>query len=140
MKKIISVILVTLILVSGALLPAYAALPEDNTVQPRWDTINTLTSNFGFSGADGCASGVCVRKTGVTLLEGTLKVYEKVNGSWVYLTEASKSVTVGSLGITVHFECKYGAEYMSEFTVTGYKNGVAETATKIAYGTCWQTA
>ena len=139
MKKIISVLLITIMLVSGTLLSAYAALPENDIVAPQWNTINTLTSNFGFDGSDGSAAGVCVRKTGVTLLEGTIKVYEKVNGSWVYITEGSKSVSVGTLAMSVHFTCKYGVEYKSEFIVTGYKNGVAETVTKTAYETCWQT-
>ena len=140
MKKIISVMLITIMLLSGTLLSAYAALPENDIVEPQWDTINTLISNFGFDGTDGCAAGSCVRKTGVTLLEGTLKVYKNVNGSWVYVTETSKSASVGSLAMSVHFTCSYGTEYKSVFTVTGYKNGVAETVTKTAYDTCWQTA
>lgn len=136
MKKTISVILITLMIVLGTLLPAYAALPEDNTIQPLWDNISSMTSNFGFDGTDGSAAAACVRKTGVSLLEGTLKVYENVNGNWVYVTEVSKSATFGTLAMSVHFTCKGGTQYRSDFTVTAYKNGVAETATKTTYQTC----
>lgn len=136
MKKIISIILMSLMLVTGVVAPAYAAMPEENTVAPLWESISTITSNIGFSGTDGSAAGICVRKSGVELLEGTMKVYKNVNGSWEYITEGSKSVAVGSLAISVHFVCESGVEYMSEFTVTAYENGVPETVTKTAYRTC----
>ena len=136
MKRTLSIIFIALILIMGTVTPTYAALPEDNTVTPLWESISALSSDFGFSGSNGNATGICTRKSGVELLEGTLIVYKKVNGSWEYVDDASKSVAVGALAVSVDFTCESGVEYMSEFTVTAYESGVPETVTKTAYGTC----
>ena len=136
MKKILSIIAITLILVVGVITPAYAALPENNTVEPMWESISYLSSTIGFSGSNGNATGVCTRKNGVEWLSGTMTVYKNVNGSWVYVDEMSKSVSEGSLAISVDFPCESGVEYMSEFTVTAFENGVPELASKTTYKTC----
>ncbi len=136
MKKIISIIAITLILVTGIITPAYAALPEDNTVTPLWESISALSSDMVFNGSNGNATGVCTRKNGVEWLSGTMTVYKKVNGSWVYVDEMSKSVSVGSLAISVDFTAESGVEYMSEFTVTAFENGVPEMVTDTTYRTC----
>ena len=136
MKKTLSIIFTALILIMGVVTPTYAAVPEDNTVMPLWESISALSSDIGFSGSNGNATGICTRKNGVELLEGTLIVYKNVNGSWEYVGEASNSRASGPLAVSVDFTCESGVEYMSEFTVTAYESGVPETVTKTAYRTC----
>lgn len=70
------------------------------------------------------------------MIEGTLYVYEKVNGQWEYVDEAYKSKTVGTLGISFEFDAQSGVEYKAVFVVTAYTNGVAETETVENIKTC----
>ena len=136
MKKILSFTLVLLTLCMMFVLPAYAALPEDNAVMPLWDNISSVISEIAFSSDGyGYAEGSVVRKVGVELLEGTMTVYENVDGEWEFVTSAYNSATRGSLGVAAQFTPEAGVEYKAVFYVTAYRNGVGESVEKIVYRT-----
>ena len=136
MKKILSLAFALLTLCLAFAIPTYAALPENETVMPLWDNINTVLSDMGFSGTIGTASGTVVRKTGVELLEGTMTVYQYVDGEWVYVDSAYNSATRGSLGVGLEFTGIPGEYYKAVFYITAYRNGVGESVEKIVYRTC----
>ena len=69
-------------------------------------------------------------------MEGTLTVYEIINGNWVYVDSASGSTTGNSLAVTVQFKGVGGRSYKAVFEVTAYKDGVAESDTSTAYKNC----
>jgi hypothetical protein len=135
MKKTISIALILLALSLLFAVPSYAALPEDNAVMPLWDNISMVTSDMTFIGTTGAASGGVVRKTGVELLEGTMSIYQNVNGDWVFVDSAYNSATRGSLGVGLEFTAVPGVEYKAVFNVTAYRNGVGESVEKIVYRT-----
>ena len=135
MKKTISIALILLALSLLFAVPSYAALPEDNAVMPLWDNISMISSDIGFSGTLGTASAAVVRKVGVELLEGTMTLYQNVDGEWSFVDSAYNSATRGSLGVSLPFTAEPGVEYKAVFNVTAYRNGVGESVEKIVYKT-----
>ena len=135
MKKNLIVGLLCLILIAASVVPCYA-YAEAPTVQPRWDNIKNISLEMTFNGTSGTAFGIATKKTGVTSMEGTLTVYEIINGNWVYVDSASGSTTGNSLAVTVQFKGVGGRSYKAVFEVTAYKDGVAESDTSTAYKNC----
>ena len=135
MKKNLIVGLLCLILIAASVVPCYA-YAEATTVQPRWDNIKNITLEMTFNGTNGTAIGTATRKTGVTSMEGTLTVYEIINGNWVYVGSNYGSTTGNSLMVTVQFKGVGGRSYKAVFEVTAYKNGVGETDTYTTYKNC----
>lgn len=101
-----------------------------------WDNISTINLYLSFSGTSGEASVIASKKSGVTSIEGTLTVYENIDGEWEYVDSASKSTTRSSLSLTVQFDAVSGREYKAVFEVTAYKDGVGESDTTTTYKTC----
>lgn len=114
----------------------FASEAEQSTVTPRWVSIFDIDLTFGFDGNTGCASASASKKPGASMIEGTLYVYENVNGGWVYIDEIYKSKTIGSLGMTIEFDARSGGEYKAVFVVTAYTDGVPETETVESYKVC----
>ena len=133
MKKIITILLTMVLLCSSMIIPSYAAVIEEPEIMPLWDNIEVVTLDIAFSGTEGNATGGTTKKDGVSSIEGTVVVYEIVDGELVYLNEAYKSTTRYSVGVSCDFPAHVGGEYYAVFTVTAYRNGVGETFTMDSY-------
>lgn len=114
----------------------FAAEVEQSTVSPRWVSIFNIDLTLTFHGDIGCVTGSASKMSTASKIEGTLYMYEKVNGQWVCIDQAYKSKTIGSLGISFEFDVESGVEYKAEFVVTAYTNGVPETETVENIKTC----
>lgn len=114
----------------------FAAEVEQTSVSPRWVSIFNIDLTLTFHGDIGCVTGSASKKAGASMIEGTLYMYEKVDGEWVCINEEYKSKAVGSLGISFEFDVESGVEYKAVFVVTAYTNGVPETETVENIKTC----
>ncbi|MBQ7294548.1 MAG: hypothetical protein IJW79_12535 [Clostridia bacterium] len=137
MKKIFLKVLVCLL---AALMMfsvnAFAIEEEQSSVTPRWVSIFDIDLTMGFDGDIGNVTGSASKMSTASMIEGTLYLYEKINGQWVYVDEGYKSKTVGGIGISIDFDAVSGREYKAEFVVTAYTDGVGETETVYNYKTC----
>ncbi len=127
MKRILSVLILTVLIISCFGISAGAAMPP--TAEPMWDNIGATTGNLTFSGADGtdgCADAILIGKTGVTKIEGTITVYKLVGSEWVYVTEASKTVEHRNCSLVVEFTGEHGCEYKAEVHFVVYKGNNGE--------------
>ena len=96
----------------------------------RWVGIFSIDVVMGFDGDVGTVSGVAIKQTTASMIEGTLYVYMLVNDEdWVYIDEWYNSKTRGTLGVEGTFPCESGATYKAVFVVTAYTDGVPETET-----------
>ena len=114
----------------------FAVEAEQSSVSPRWVSIFNIDLTLTFHGDIGCVTGSASKKAGASMIEGTLYMYEKVNGQWVYIDQAYKSKTIGTLAVTLEFDVESGAEYKAVFVVTAYTDGVPETETVENIKTC----
>ena len=131
--KILVCLLAALMLFS---VNVFAVEEEQSSVSPRWVSIFDIDLTMGFSGDMGSVTGSASKKSTASKIEGTLYLYEKINGNWEYVDEIYKSKTIGTLGMSIDFDAVSGREYKAEFVVTAYTNGVAETETVYNYKTC----
>lgn len=109
-------------------LPNFAALSDDNTIEPLWSNMNMINLYFIFSDGTGTATGEVLRKTTATLIEATLTVYRKEGFRWVTVASNTESSTV-SLAIDTEFNAIAGATYKAVLNVTAYGTSVDETET-----------
>ena len=131
--KVLVCLLASLLLFSAIV---FATEVDQSSVSPRWVSIFDIDLVFSFDGTTGIVSGSASKMSTASRIEGTLYMYEKVNGQWVYVDEVYKSKTVGSLGMGFEFEATSGVEYKAVFVVTAYTNGVPETETVENIKTC----
>jgi hypothetical protein len=128
LKRTITFFLV-LVMVGLSVVSIGAEAPAP-AVTPRWTSISHISLDMAFNDENvGTATGTARKKTGASMIEGTIYVYELVDDEWVYIDEAYGSKSVGSLGVYVTFPCESGVTYKTVFTVTAYTNGVGETET-----------
>ena len=120
---ILTIILATVLSFS---VPSLAALPEDNTVEPRWYNMNMINLYFVFSGNDGTACSEVIQKANATLIEATLTVYRKEGFRWVTVASNSGSSSM-ALCLDVEFNAIEGATYKMVLDVTAYGISVDET-------------
>lgn len=134
-KCILSVILCSLLL--SVLSVSISANEYGNSsIEPRYNSINTMDCHIAFNVLDGEAGGIAIKKSSASSVEGTLVVYKQNGNSWIYVDEAYKSVTRGTLGVSVDFVAESGVTYKAEWTVTAYTNGVPETVVIEDIQTC----
>lgn len=139
MKKLMSFVLAVL-MVSVLITPtsAAAAAPGD-TITPYWSYISDITVEVCFSGNAGSATVDVSRIFGITTaLEGTLTVYENVDGQWTYVDSVSGSST-RSLGLELYFNAVNGASYMAIADIIAYSGEEVETASATDTETCPST-
>lgn len=136
MRKVISMFILVLMLISCLAVPTFAAVPP--TADPMWDNANSVNGTMGFSGENkttGEAKMQVIGKTGVTRIESSVVVYKHVGSDWVYVTENSKNVNLRSCTLTANFSGEIGYEYKAEFHFVVYKGTVGEvideTVTKV---------
>lgn len=137
MKKMLSVLILTVLMVSCFSVSAAAAMPP--TAELMWDNIGAASGDMRFSGADGtdgCADTIVLGKPGVTKIEGKVVVYKHVGSEWVYVTEASKTVEWQNCTLAVEFTGEHGYEYKAEFHFVVYKGDKGEVLDRTMTETC----
>ena len=128
--KAFAAILLILTMIGASSVITFAALPEDNTVEPQWDSISNISVDLGFSGTEGNAVGIARKKSTATRIEGTLTVYKELaNGEWEMVDQLYGSKTIGTLGLSIDFTGIVGVRYKAVFTVTAYTGTTPETET-----------
>ena len=119
MKKIITTLMLCCILISAFSLNVFAQ-DDDYGVMPCYDNVSRTSLSIIFDGTTGTAKGTATKVTGVDSLEGTIDVYQKVNGQWEYVCSGSNSTTGRSLVVTAVFTAVANAEYKAVFTIIAY--------------------
>ena len=134
-KTIISLSL-AIIMVCSFSIPVFAAENSEETVSPRWTSISYMHINMAFDGTAGTALGTARKQSTADVIVGTLYLYKWNGATYEYITEASGSKTVGTLGISIDFEAESGVQYLAIFTVVAYTNNVGEEETIEYLKTC----
>lgn len=134
--KIIISLALSLVMLCSIPIPAFAAVKEEATITPQWTSIFTMDVDIAFLGSLGNASATARKQSTASHIVGTLYVYKKVGSSWVYIDEVSGSKTVGTLGLTIDFECEKGVQYKAVLTVVAYTNDIGESETISLLRTC----
>ena len=102
---------------------------ESGEIMPLWDNIAACRIDITYNNGAGNATGSVTKKTGVTLLEGTIDIYENDNGEWIYIGSWSNSTTRNTLAVSADFDAIQGSEYKAEFTINAYRGTTVETHT-----------
>jgi len=135
-KKIVALISLVLLMSVCFSINSFAYNDSDQYVTPRWVSIYNIDIAMSFHEGVGNISATASKQSTSNLIEGTLYMYELVDGEREYMGEWYKSKAIGSLGISVDFACESGVTYIAVFTVTAYTNGVPETETVEYSRTC----
>lgn len=135
MKKIISIFMALVTLVSFTLCINAAVIPETE-ITPQWDNISSISNTINFTGLQGIVEcNIC--GDACTYVEGEVKVYRQTaSGDWSFVGMDSDVSITRLLSLEVEFTAISGAYYKSVLTTTVYKGGVGEEATRTVYKTC----
>lgn len=137
MKRIAILVLTLALLTSCFGITAFAAIPSDTVVQPRWD--NTLSIDYIFEFEDskiGYAEIAVSGHTGVNKIVGDVQIYRQDGTSWTWVAGDTQTKYSRSFAMSVQYTGTSGKYYKAEFTMTVYKNGVGEVITETCYDTC----
>ena len=135
MKKAGMCMLLVVMLLATAVVPTYAALPEDNTVTPLWTNTNSIDFNILFGNGVGNAESCVVAKYSTKTFYVSTYVYIKSGSEWVYVTEAHATKTGMAIATSCYFEAVFGADYKVDYVFTVSGNGVDEVIEMTAYDT-----
>lgn len=135
MKKFISMVILVFTVISAFSVSTSAATVNPS-VEPLWDNASLANSTMVFNGTEGNATMNVVGKSGVTKIEGYVEISKYDGSEWVYVTEASKTVTTRTCYLRITFTGEVGYEYKAEFTFTVYKDGVGEVITETRTEIC----
>ena len=134
-KSVLAMMLFVVLLCSLSVnVSAYA--DSGTTITPRWVSIYSINLDMAFDEEGGTVAAIATKKSGASLIEGTLYLYKLVDGEWVYIDEWYRSKAIGTLGVSGDFVSESGVTYKGVFTVTAYTNGVPETETVEYTETC----
>lgn len=137
MKKILSLLIAMVMLVSCLGVASFAALPDTGVVEPMWSNTGTFTYSFHFDDATiGYAELSVGGKFGATRVTGTIEVYRQSGSDWIYVTGNCISVLDRTLTMSVPVTGVSGCYCKAVFTATVYKDGTSETITFTDYATC----
>ena len=126
--KIIVCIALTLMMLCVSPVATFAALPEDNTVEPQWVGIFSINLDVNFDETLGRATGAARKHSTASKIEAELYVYKQIGeDNWQFLGSNSGSKTVGTLAVSVDFTPEVGATYKAVFAVTAYTDNMPET-------------
>lgn len=127
MKKVLSLILAVILMVTLVGNISAAVIDPGDTVAPCWAYMSDIGIDFYFSGTSGTVTATISRIYGVTtLLEGTLTVYEKVGTRWVEVDSVSDSST-RTLSLELEFDAESGTTYKAEVEVTAHGSSGSES-------------
>ena len=137
MKKIITVISLMLVMSTVLSVTTFAALPEDNSVQPLWDSIFEMELIIVYNDGVGTASAFSIKQSTADYIEGTVDVYQQVNDRrWMFIDGAHYATYGQAVLIEVDFPAESGVTYKAAFTVVAETNGVGESHTIYYTETC----
>ena len=128
MKKFIAILCCLISLFS---ITTHAALPpnDETIISPLWDNIRSMSTTITqATSSSAIANGIARKQTSATSIEGTLTVYALINGEWIFVEETQKSVTSGSLSVSLEFNVQRGITYKSVFEVIAYNGNTPEYA------------
>ncbi len=134
-RRVLSILLALLMLCSVCVVGVSALQPEEG-IMPLWDSIHYMDMTLTFCDGEGIVGASAARKPTASSIEGTITVYEYVDGEWEYVDSWYKKVTRGSLGMEVYFPAVSGVVYRAVFTVTAYTDNVPESHTTSTSKTC----
>ena len=131
MKKYIVksfVFVLTAILIASSIVPINAfAEDEQISVMPRWSILLFMDLDIVFPAeGEGIVSASATGHSNVTSLEGTIRLYEYVNGTWVFMESFSNTSTYRSIVVDGTFETVRGRSYKAYFYITAYSVDDAE--------------
>jgi hypothetical protein len=133
MKKItkaVVCILLTLMTLIVSPIATFAALPENNTVEPLWTSISSITFDINFNETLGRATAIVRKKSTASNIEATVTVYKQIgNDDWQFLSSNYGEKSIGTLAVSADFTPEVGATYKAVLVVTAYTNNVPETET-----------
>ena len=135
MKKASICMLLVVMLLAMAVVPTYAALPEDNTVTPLWTNTNSVDYTIVFGNNAGNAGSCVVAKYSPKTFNVYTYVYVKSGSEWVYVTEAHATKTGMAIATSCYFAANFGAEYKVDYVFVISGNGVDEVIEMTAYDT-----
>lgn len=128
MKKFLSILLLCCMFISIFTISALAADNADAGIMPLYDNVSNSTLNMTFDSGICYVAGTANKKTGTTSMEGTIEMYEKIDGKWVDMeitwTNSTKRNTLATGG---DFEAVFGREYKAVFTIVAYSPITTET-------------
>ena len=135
MKRTGICILLIVTLLSTMVLPAFAALPENNTVTPLWTNTSNIDFTVGFIDGVGYAESNVMAKYSPKTFNIATYVYIKSGSDWVYVTESHHTKTGMTIVTSCAFDAVLWAEYKVDYVFTVSGNGVDEVIPMTAYAT-----
>lgn len=134
-RKIIVFILTTAMLLSSIPCVVSAASGGD-VATPYWLNTAAVSCKIGFpDDGYGYAEAHVTGHLTVSKISGHVYVYRQVGDSWIYVSEAHKTVESCSLTISCKFTPIEDAYYRANYTFVVTKDGVDETITHTVYKT-----
>ena len=100
-----------------------------SAITPRWTSIATIDLCMGFDGSHGNVSASIIKQNTATSVEGTVTLYELVDGEWEYIDEWYNIRNRGTLVISGDFTCVSGVTYRAVLVVTAYTGTIPENET-----------
>lgn len=138
MKKLISIILTCVLMLSMLSVVTYGAAPEQ--ISPMWDNAHTFTAALKFTQTTGKITVTVVGQPGVTNISAEVKLYYKNSaGSWVKEEDWTYDADQMYLTITESFTGTTGVEYKIEVEADVYKEGSTETLSRTVTAICPNT-
>lgn len=126
LKKFTSAFLTAMLLFSCL---ACLFVTNAGAVTPRWASILSMEVDMAFDGNEGDVSGIAMKQSTASKIEGTVYVYKLVGEDWIYVDEWYNSKTRGTLAVGGTFPCQSGVTYKAVFVVTAYTGTTPETET-----------
>ena len=125
--KRIVFLLTLVILLSSTFATFVYAEDEELVVTPRWSIIYLMDLDIVFPAeGEGIVSAMVTGQPNVTRLEGNIRLYEYVDGSWMFMETFSNTSTYRSLGVEGYFDAVRGRAYKAYFYVTAYSSDDVE--------------
>lgn len=133
--KSIAIILSVVLLMSFAV--PFSTYAEENVVTPRWSIIAILQHDIIFFGVgDGVVSASATGQSNATQLDGMIRLFEYVDGGWVFLDSCSQTIVNGSLAMELEFYAVPGRAYKAYFYVTAHSEDDVERTYSKVEDTC----
>lgn len=127
--KSISIVLTVVLLVSFVLPFGVFAEENTSTITPRWSIILIMDMDIVFFGeGDGVVTAGATGQSNASQLDGMIRLFEYVDGGWVFLDSCTQTIVNGSLAMELEFAAVPGRAYKAYFYVTAYSANDAERA------------
>ena len=135
--KSLSVLLTVVLLVTFILPLGVVAEENTPTITPRWSIIYILEHDIIFFGVgDGVVSASATGQSNATQLDGMIRLFEYVDGGWVFLDSCSQTIVNGSLAMELEFYAVPGRAYKAYFYVTAHSADDVERTYSKVEATC----